>query len=197
MYSAQVCVCLTCGNEFTPRGAYKSYTPKYCSIACYSKRKIDDSTREKQSAAKKGVTPWNKGIAMWADREHPRGTLGMKFDKAPATDETKRKLSLSHKGKKYPSHSGSNHWNWRGGISSENDRIRNSPEYKDWRLSVFKRDNYTCQECGRRGCEIHADHIVPFSIDESKRFDIDNGRTLCVECHRKTDTYGSKALNYG
>lgn len=28
------------------------------------------------------------------------------------------------------------------------------------------------------------------------RFELSNGRTLCVECHQKTDTYGEKAKKY-
>lgn len=26
-----------------------------------------------------------------------------------------------------------------------------------------------------------------------ERFDLNNGRTLCLSCHRKTDNYGHKA----
>ena len=80
---------------------------------------------------------------------------------------------------------------WKGGITEVNKVIRCSLEYRLWRESVFKRDDYTCRFCGKRGGEIHADHIKPFSLYPELRFAIDNGRVLCVECHRKTSTYGN------
>ena len=87
------------------------------------------------------------------------------------------------------------HW-WRGGVTDKNESARKSKEYKEWREAVFTRDSYTCQACKKTGVQLHADHIKPFAYFIESRFDVDNGRTLCVECHYKTDTYGRKALKY-
>jgi HNH endonuclease len=86
---------------------------------------------------------------------------------------------------------------WKGGISSEMDLIRQSPPYKAWRKAVYERDNYTCVFCGARQSagnpvKLNADHIKPFAYFPDLRYDVDNGRTLCVPCHTTTETFGSK-----
>jgi 5-methylcytosine-specific restriction endonuclease McrA len=83
--------------------------------------------------------------------------------------------------------------NWRGGVTPVNKLIRRSEEYKLWRKAVFERDNYQCIWGGKEhGNKLHADHIKPFALYPELRFAIDNGRTLCWECHKTTDTYGGK-----
>src|SRR3990167_10624054 len=69
---------------------------------------------------------------------------------------------------------------------------RKTLEYRLWREAIFLRDNHTCIWCGQRGGKLQADHIKPFSLYPALRFALDNGRTLCVSCHKKTDTFGCK-----
>ena len=76
------------------------------------------------------------------------------------------------------------------GKTPANDKIRKSWAYKAWRNLVFERDDYTCQECEQRGGYLHADHIKPFALHPKLRLSVDNGKTLCIPCHKKTDTYG-------
>lgn len=97
--------------------------------------------------------------------------------------------------KKYQS--GENHWNWKGGITSRLKTWRYKSEYSKWRKAVFERDNYTCQMCKQRGGKLNVDHIIPWAKIINEKLDdiiwkIDNGRTLCVECHRKTDSYAKR-----
>lgn len=81
---------------------------------------------------------------------------------------------------------------WKGGITPMNDLLRRSSKYRSWRKLVYERDDYTCVLCGRKGGALNADHIKPWCDYPELRFAIDNGRTLCIECHRQTDTYGIK-----
>ena len=129
--------------------------------------KLSDSTRLKMSQSKIGQNTWSKGKHF--------------------SEEHRKKLSMSHKGEKS--------YNWRGGITSENESIRKGIEYRLWREAVFARDNWTCQECKVKGGKLHPHHIKGFSEYPELRFAIDNGQTLCEECHKLTDNYGSKAYN--
>lgn len=63
-------------------------------------------------------------------------------------------------------------------------RVRTNKEYKRWRHDVFARDNYTCNVCGKRGGKLNAHHIKPWAKYKDLRFDVSNGITLCVKCHK-------------
>lgn len=70
------------------------------------------------------------------------------------------------------------------------NRDRNSPRYRAWRESVFKRDRYKCVVCGSN-TNIEAHHIEHWAKSKEKRYDVDNGVTLCRSCHYKV--HGKKA----
>jgi len=119
----------------------------------------------------------------------------------PRTEDRRNKHRLAQTGEK-----GSN---WRGGISPLVQKIRKSFKYRQWRSDVFERDNYTCVLCEVRGGIIHADHIKPFNyifhenliktleqaLNCEEFWNINNGRTLCRDCHIKTETWGAKLIN--
>lgn len=104
----------------------------------------------------------------------------------PQTQESRLKRSKQMTGNKHPQ--------WQGGKTNEDRRLRGTGKYKDWRRAVFERDNFTCQDCGVRGVYLHADHIKQFAHYPELRFELSNGRSLCVPCHKKTDTYLWKGL---
>lgn len=100
--------------------------------------------------------------------------------------------NIKQKPERISKRSGENHWNWNGGNTPPDMKIRKSVEYKLWRTAVFERDNWTCIWCGYKGY-VEADHIKQFCDYPELRFAIDNGRTLCKECHLKTDTWGKRS----
>lgn len=89
---------------------------------------------------------------------------------------------------------GDKHPRWKGDRKKVKRPIT-SFEGKIWRKAVYEKDDYTCQICGERGGILQADHIKPYCLYPELRFDINNGRTLCIECHKQTDTYGWKMIN--
>ena len=125
-----------------------------------------EETRKKMSNAKKDFIPWNKGLKGYRAREK------------------------SHL--------------WKGGITPLKRQIRVLFEYKQWRKIIFERDNWICQECKQRGGKLNVDHYPKSftqifyenninSLDDAMNcqelWNINNGRTLCEKCHKKTATY--------
>lgn len=120
----------------------------------------------------------------------------MKGESNPAKrPEVREKIKKAKKGKipknfyigmgsKTQFKSGKNHWNYKGGLAF-NKWIRGSVEYKEWRLQVLKRDNFTCVNCGKVGGYLEVHHIKSFSEYPNLRFDIDNGITFCLDCHHR------------
>jgi hypothetical protein len=143
---------------------------RFCSRPCYAQslrgRKHTQEHKEKIAEGIKG-----EKHPMW-DKKH--------------TEIVRKKMSATHQGISQDE--------WNGFTSKERTRIMKSKDYVLWRTAVFMRDDYTCQGCDTKGGSLQADHIKPYALFPELRLAIDNGRTLCVECHRKTDTWGNKAM---
>lgn len=81
---------------------------------------------------------------------------------------------------------GKNHKNYKPELDRDyRSRHRLFYEISDWRTAVFKRDNYTCQACKKKGDKLQAHHILNYSSHENLRTDINNGITFCTKCHKK------------
>ncbi len=93
----------------------------------------------------------------------------------------------------YPDRKAENHPMWRGGVSRAYRTGYYSLEYKKWRKLVFERDDFRCFDCGQKGGKLEAHHIYPFAFFPRLRFGLENGITLCEDCHKLTNTYGTKA----
>ena len=121
---------------------------------------------------------------------HHKGKIPHPGNRKPRSKETKRKIAeslkgLKHLNRKNPGACGDKHWNWKGGRTSEIKKIRQTDEYKEWRIKVYQRDFYTCTVCGNKPKKIIAHHIKSFTDYPELRFEIDNGITLCRSCHKK------------
>lgn len=175
--------CKKCNIEFSSK---KSANRLYCSFLCYRNNPISDNTRLKMSINSAHNKPW----------------LGKKQTQTMSDKKSEYMMGNQHLlGKTWEVLSR------RNPLKSLAFFLRGTTRMIKWRNSIYKRDNWTCKECGQVGGKLHADHIKTFSsillennIQTEKEaykckelWNINNGRTLCIECHKKTDTFAGRA----
>lgn len=205
--------CKTCGKTFErmPRRSNKWWESAiYCSkpcIRCSSDTKVkmrishlgkkyskmSEEGKRNISIAKKGSKQSKETI-----KKRNESRAGLKH-----SDETKKKLSLlrTGKGNRMFGKIGVLSPNWKGGVTPESSKIRNSNDGKIWVRSVFERNNFTCQKCFIKSSKgetvyLNAHHIKNFSSYPELRFAIDNGITFCKNCHKNFHKlYGIKNNN--
>jgi Zn-dependent oligopeptidase len=163
--------------------------------------KLSEEARNKIREAKKGKRTSIKS-------EFKKGYISYRKD-INLSEETKKKMSKSKKGKKLSekhifklkqvARKGKDSPFWTGGENPLYTQIRKTNEYKKWRKSIYERDDYVCQKCGNKG-DINSHHIKSFivifkenkietledAIKCDEFWDLNNGITLCKECHKKT-----------
>ena len=164
-------VCVVCGKEFN-----STAKSRYCSRKCQG---VDSKIKVKTNCSV-------------CSKEIYRIPAMIKRHKRHYCSEECKNAGFS----KY--YSGENAY-WYDDSKSEQDRIigRKIPSYFRWRRLVYERDNYTCKVCGCNSSgNLNAHHIMNYSEHEGLRTDINNGITMCKECHKNFhDTYGYKNNN--
>lgn len=177
-------VCKDCGTIRRQRSdTVKKYPAGLCR-SCATSRQVSRPDIMPQRIARRLQT-----IADWSDEkkaayaEHARQQViqqGGVPNAKPFVREGKEGRRMA----------GETHYAWKGGVTPENQRERSSGKYAEWRTAILRRDNFTCQLCGIRGGRLQADHILSWATHKELRFELSNGRTLCVPCHKKTPNYG-------
>lgn len=162
-------------------GELKMIREIFCSRRCYFDFRKLTKRREERDCRHCGElfevnlkmieAGWGKGI--FCSKEC--------YNAHPKSEEFKQKISALFRGSGHP--------NWKGGVM-KGRKDRNLMEYKNWRKAVFERDHFTCQECGvknekglGRTVKLEADHILPWGLYPQERYNVENGRTLCQDCH--------------
>jgi hypothetical protein len=109
------------------------------------------------------------------------------------SDEAKQKMSESTKN--HPATKrGEEHHNWKGGIVSTHNKLRQSSAYRKWRDAVNERDKHECQECGifcEKGNKV-SHHLVDFADRPDLGYLVENGITLCRPCHARIHSEANK-----
>jgi 5-methylcytosine-specific restriction endonuclease McrA len=135
------------------------------------------------------ISESKKGIAPLIMTEEIKQKISNRLKGLKRSDESKKKLSDIGKTKL-----GSLNNNWKGGITPKTRRQRNLFR-KRLRLKILERDNYTCVICSVKNPFMHVDHIKSWKDNENLRFDADNCRTLCENCHYKLTYNKTKPEN--
>lgn len=168
-YKKEIRKCFYCGKEklVPPSLSKRPFCDRKCMAKWMSeKQKGQNSSHWQGGKIKRNCIICNKEF------EFDKGDLKRRNSRIFCSISCKAKYHSI--GEKNP--------NWKGGITPENKKIRYSIEFKNWKLSVLKRDNYICQNCGEIE-ELNCHHIKLFSKYIEDRFNINNGITLCRKCH--------------
>jgi hypothetical protein len=160
------------------------------SIACIGRpgywtgKKMPEEARAAMRVPKGPQSPEHiaKCAALRVGKKRPQSVID-ELHNREHTLESRLKRRLSQLGEK-----GSG---WKGGISPENERIRQSSEFKQWRIAVFRRDSFICRKCGVKHIagsrlQLIPHHIKRFAEFPELRFLVSNGITLCDSCHKPT-----------
>lgn len=86
---------------------------------------------------------------------------------------------------------GSKNPRWRSDLTDRDRRnlsykfrhLQNNPLLVKWRKSIFARDKFYCQICGKNG-GVNAHHLFSWDKYKDKRYDTNNGVTMCKTCHK-------------
>jgi len=183
--------------HWMPKYRPNGYLRLYCSSRCIARRPRPDmmgnrwgagykhtpEQRAHQAEITKGF--WTRGIL----KPVPAWNKGK-----PWLAAIRLKMSLARYGKGRKLHP----------ITPLVRLIRESNIYQKWRTGVYERDNYTCVLCGARSevgnrvllnadhfpdefsTLIKTNHITSYteSLGCERLWDINNGRTLCLPCHK-------------
>lgn len=185
-----------------PKGVYKRVKPPW-NKGKKGVQKCSDKTREKMRNNNLGAKNPFYG------KHHTEKTKkinSIKHKRENLSEETLNKIIKSRKGKSswnkglHPEYlQRENHPNWKGGLTNLTFQIRNSEKYSQWRASIFERDLFTCQNCGQIGGKLNVHHkkrfavilhenniqIIEDALLCNELWNLDNGITLCEECHNK------------
>lgn len=145
---------------------------------------LTEESKLKLSISHKGKNTWMKGKKLSIEtREKIRKSLlgNVRAKGKKHSPKINKRASEAYRGEKS--------WNWRGGNKRP---LHTGYEYRIWRINVFERDNWTCQGCGIRGCYLEPHHIKSWAKYPEFRYNLDNGVTLCKDCHKLTDNYKNK-----
>lgn len=178
--------CKTCGKKFIPKDDRPTRPAKFCSRKC-----IRNST---QFQVGHRLTPI--GNKRWNNPSTKANWFQKGVHSYPNATTFQKGFTPWNKGKDF------------GGTEYIAKKISWLSKYKIWKKEIKTRDKFKCVKCGDNK-NLNVDHypisltalIKKYHIEKpqvavrfKKFWDVDNGRTLCINCHKKTETYGKNFM---
>jgi len=178
--------CVKCGKErkVSRQVIWGIKTGKVSGMCRSCSRKGDGAGRRNSpnTEFKKGDVSWNKDTKhSKKHKENLKKAWGKKKEEGRGAPWNKGLDGWNNGHEPYYIAYGKDNPNWKGGVTVEK---RNGNKYKDWRINVYKRDGFSCVVCGSVGKKLNAHHIKEWVKFPELRFDINNGVTMCEECHK-------------
>jgi hypothetical protein len=211
MSKKSIFICDWCKKEFE-EWTYRQ--PRFCSSQCRSEFGCRQPKPNSHRQSRGGIVGWNCkqcGKEKTTFKSRVRDTCSQKCGKLYTskatfielncgwcnkifylpnqkqnTDKNKKRFCSAkcadmHHGKKI---SGENNRWWKGGIAIKS----RGDNWQSRSREVRKRDNYTCQNCGKHAVSVH--HIKPYRLfndDWQSANVLSNLITLCVSCHTRIE----------
>lgn len=152
-------------------------------------KKFSEITKNKMSAVKQGLSPWNKG------KKETRQEVLFKISAAKTgkTAHNKgRPLTLEQRIKLSCAEQKIAETDFKGFLQPQNKRQRDTFYSQKIHTLCFERDNWTCRSCNKRGGKLNAHHANSWKHFPEQRLLLDNVVTLCRTCHELFHrTYGN------
>ncbi|MBC6982876.1 HNH endonuclease [Caulobacter sp. 17J80-11] len=169
----------------TLRGTGEPHNPLLDDVEWLKARYITERKSTPEIAALIGCSP--RIVCTWLERHGiERRSRGSEKGHTRATDDARQKMSTAKKDRFL----GADNPNWKGGQPTV-DPDRNRYRAKAWVRAVKSRDGWRCVKCGSQ-THLHAHHIKRWKEHPELRYDLNNGVTLCFDCHEEAHGRGFK-----
>lgn len=166
--------CEACQQEYISKSVWRKKCPDCCKCQFCGAQFSDSSKRFCNHSC----------AAQWSVQNSDHLLKNLESARASENYGPQRivKIVQKVKGVPRPSIRGANHPSYKG-TRTERRTAMEQTEYKLWRATVFKRDNYTCVLCYQHFDRMEAHHIYPWATYSELRYEVSNGVTLCSDCH--------------
>ena len=193
--------CENCGKEHSvPKSDFENRKHHFCSSECYNewrdnrvKFNCDYCGKEKETiksqfercehhfCSSECRENWKKNDKLIFNCEHCGRECSVSKSKFERYEHHFCSNECAHEWGR-----GENHPRYNFDLTDEErEKGRDIIGYKTWVKTILRKNNYTCQCCGQYSKNLKAHHLNGYNWDKEHRIDVNNGITLCEDCHKE------------